>query len=97
MGALQAATAARRLVEMAASDYLAAMVATAATRRYRRRLVATAAMPVLVERAAMAATELAVMAATAAMAALGARVMAATPLVAVAETELCSVLVTTSR
>src|SRR5438552_933728 len=68
MAARRAAMAARRLAEMAASEDLAATVATAATRRYQWRLVALAAMPVLTERAAMAATELEVTAAEGAMA-----------------------------
>ena|SRR5437868_8322354 len=97
MAALRAAMAARRLVEMAASEDLAALVATAATRRDHWRLVALAAMPVLSERAAMAATELEVTAATAAMAALAGQLMAAARLVAMAATEFCSLLVTTSR
>src|SRR5207237_9212426 len=88
MAALRAATAARRLAEMAASEDLAATVATAATRRYQWRLVALAAMPVLTERAAMAATELEVTAAMAAMAAMAGGVMGATRLVAVAATGL---------
>src|SRR5437868_6828602 len=90
MAALRAATAARRLAEMAASEDLAATVATAATRRYEWRLVALAAMPVLTERAAMAATELAATAATAAMAVTAAKRMGATRLVAVAAPELRS-------
>src|SRR5438067_4185076 len=97
MAARRAATAARRLAEMAASEDLAATVATAATRRYQWRLVALAAMPVLTERAAMAATELEVTAAMAAMAALAGRPMAATGLVAMAATALGSVLVRPSE
>src|SRR5947208_2371596 len=49
MAARRAAMAARRSEEMAALEDLAATVATAATRRYQWRLVATAAMPVLTE------------------------------------------------
>src|SRR6266704_2161725 len=96
MAALRAATAARRSEEMVAPEDLAATAATAATRRYRWRLVATAAMPALAERAAMAGTELEVTAATAAMAALVGQLMAAWRLVAMAATEFCSLLVTTS-
>ena len=80
--------AARRLVEMVASEDLAALVATAATRRDHWRLVAPAAMPVISERAAMAATELEVTAATAVTAVTAATLMAATGLVAMAATAL---------
>src|SRR5438874_1909405 len=97
MAALRAATAARRLVEMVASEDLAALAATAASWCYQRRLVATAAMPVLAERAALAATEPEVTAATAVTAALAGRLMGATRLVAMAATEFCSLLLTTSR
>src|SRR5437868_1117035 len=97
MAALRAATAARRSEEMAASEDLAASVARGVGRGGHWRLVAPAAMPVISERAAMAATELEVTAATAAMAALAGRLMAATRLVAMAATEFCSALVTTSR
>src|SRR5437870_3395513 len=96
MGARRAAMAARRSEEMAVSEDLAAMVAKAAARRYQWRLVATAAVPVLAERAALAATELEVTAATAAMAAVAGWLMAATRLVAMAAKEFCSVLGTTS-
>src|SRR5439155_484873 len=54
-------------------------------------------MPVLAERAAMAATELEVTAATAVAAATAVTRMAAAHLAAVAATEFCSVLVPTSR
>src|SRR5437868_4843506 len=56
-----------------------------------------AAVPLLAERAARAAALGAVTAATAAMAALAGRLMAATRLVAMAATEFCSLLLTTSR
>src|SRR5438132_2613619 len=97
MVGLEAGRVALRSVELAAPEDLAATVATAATRRDHWRLVAPAAMPVLSERAAMAATELEVTAGTAAMAALAGRLMAATRLVAMAATALCSALVRTSR
>src|SRR5438874_3904079 len=97
MAALRAATAARRSEEMAALEDLAATVATAATRRYQWRLVATAAMPVLTERAAMAATEPEVMVAMAVAAVTVGRLMAAARLVAMAATEFCSLLLTTSH
>src|SRR5437868_3540778 len=97
MAALRAAMAARRSEEMVASEDLAAMVATAASWCYHRRLVATAAMPVLAERAALAATELEATAATAVTVALAGRLVAATRLVAMAATEFCSLLLTTSR
>src|SRR5438105_12693172 len=90
MAALRAAMAARRSEEMVASEALAAMVATAASWCYHRRLVATAAMPVLAERAALAATELEATAATAATGALAARLMAATGLGAMAAAALGS-------
>ena len=96
MAARRAATAARRSEEMAALEDLAATVATAATRRDQWRLVATAAMPVLAERAAMAASRLADLAALAVTAVTAATLMAATRLVATAAMEFWSVLVTTS-
>src|SRR5437879_315638 len=90
MGALRAATAARRSEEMAVSEDLAAMVAMAAARRYQWRLVATAAVPVLAERAALAATELEVTAATAVTAVRVARLMAPLRLAAMAAMEFRS-------
>src|SRR5438105_14668413 len=90
MAALRAAMAALRLVEMVASEDLAALAATAASWWTHRRLVATAAMPVLAERAALAATELEVTAATAVTAALAGTLMAAARLVAMAAPELRS-------
>src|SRR5438552_8557200 len=97
MAALRAATAARRSEEMAALEDLAATVATAATRRYQWRLVALAAMPVLTERAAMAATEPEVMVAMAVTAVTAGQPMGAARLVAVAAGEFCSLLRPTSR
>src|SRR5205807_420111 len=90
MAALRAAMAARRLVAMAASEDLAATVATAATRRDHWRLVAPAAPAVRSERAAMAATELAATAATAVLVVTAATLMGATRLVALAAPELRS-------
>src|SRR5438270_7173827 len=90
MAALRAAMAARRLVEMVASEDLAALAATAASWWTHRRLVATAALPVLAERAALAATELEVTAATAVTAVTAATRMAATRLVAMAATDFRS-------
>src|SRR5207249_3675269 len=90
MAALRAAMAARRSEEMVASEDLAAMAATAATRRDHWRLVAPAAMPVLAERAALAATELEVTAATAVTAVTAATLMGATRLLAMALLELRS-------
>src|SRR5437016_9155808 len=95
MAALRAAMAARRSEEMVASEDLAAMVATAASWCYHRRLVATAAMPVLAERAALAATELEATAATAVTAAMAARLVAATRSVAKAAAVQCPSLLTT--
>src|SRR5438876_147515 len=57
--AVRAVTAARRPEEMASSEDLAAMVATAASWSSTSRSAALAAMPVLPERAALAATLLA--------------------------------------
>src|SRR5438445_6046494 len=91
------ATGAQGPEEMAALEDLAATVATAAARRYQWRLVATAAMPVLTERAAMAATEPEVMVAMAVTAVTAGQLMAAARLVAMAATEFCSLLLTTSH
>src|SRR2546427_330736 len=90
MAAWLAATAARRSQETAASEDLAAMAATAATRRNQWRLVATAALPAVSGRAAMAATELEVTAGTVVTAAPAGQLMAAPRLVAVAVLELRS-------
>src|SRR5436853_6840826 len=76
---------------------MAALGATAVAWRVTPRWAAMAAIPVLPERAALAATLLADLAALAVTAALAGRLMAATRLVAMAATELCSLLVTTSR
>jgi len=96
MAATAAVTAARRSAEMVASEDLAAMVATAAPCRSTTRSADLAAMPVLSERAALAATLLADRAVTAVTAATVGQLMAAARLVALAATEFWSVLVTTS-
>ena len=79
-----------------ASDYLAAMVATAAACFSQPRSAALAAIPVVLERAALVATQLEVTEVTAVTAATVGRLMAATRLVAMAATEFWLVLVTTS-
>src|SRR5439155_9157898 len=79
-----AVTAARRSEEMAASGDLAAMVATAAACFCQSRSAALAALLVLPERVALAATLLGDRAATAVTAATVGRLMAALGLVGVA-------------
>src|SRR5438105_2757249 len=83
-------TAARRPEEMASSEEMAAMVATAAACWGQPRAEAMAAMPVIPERAALAATLLADLAALAATAATGGGLMAAAGWVAMAATEFWS-------
>src|SRR5438105_4199211 len=97
MAALRAATAARRSGEMAALEDLAATVATAATRRFQLRLLALAAMPVLTEWAATRRSSEVDRAVTAVTAATVGQLMAAARLVAMAATEFCSLLLTTSH
>src|SRR5437667_7078536 len=80
--ARRAVTAARRPEEMAASEDLAGMVATAAPCWGTPRPAALAARPVIRERAALAATLLADLAARAVTAATVGRLMAAARLVA---------------
>src|SRR5438477_214437 len=94
MAALRAAMAARRSEEMVALAALAALAAPAATGAASSgeqwRLVAPAAMPVLSERAAMAATEPEVRAGMAVTAVTAATLMAVARLVAMAAPELRS-------
>src|SRR5438552_13386972 len=80
--------AARRSEEMAASGDSAAMVATAAACFCQSRSAALAALLVLPERVALAATLLGDRAATAVTAATVGRLMAASRLVAMAAMEL---------
>src|SRR5207253_341292 len=86
MAVRAAVTAARRPEALAASEDLAAMVATAASWPRTLRSAALAAMPVLPERAALVATLLADLAALAVTAATVGRLMAAARLVAMAAT-----------
>ena len=76
MAVLDAALAATRLEEMAASEDLAALVATAAKWSKTSRAEALAALPVIPERAALAATLLAVTAAMAVAAVTAVTLMA---------------------
>src|SRR5439155_20418166 len=78
------ASAAPRPEEMAASGEMAATVATAVAQTFKSRPAALAALPVISQRVALAATLLADRAATGATAATVGRLMAATRLVAMA-------------
>src|SRR5438477_4131013 len=90
MAVLEAAVAAVRSGDLAASEEMAAMVATAASWRGTRRAEAMAARPVIPERAALVATLLADRAAMAATAATVGRLMAASRFVAMAGLEVCT-------
>src|SRR6266516_4571203 len=76
--------AARRPEEMAATGEMAATVATAAAQTFKSRSAAMAALPVISQPVALAATLLADRAATVATAATVGRLMAAARLVAMA-------------
>src|SRR5439155_2558768 len=85
--AVLAVTAARRSEDLAAPEEMAALVASAASWRGTRRSEAPAAMRLVPERAALAATLLTEMAALAATAATAGRLMAASRLVGMAVRE----------
>src|SRR5207302_2558591 len=84
---IEVETGARRMEEMAASEEMAARVATAATWSSTPRSAAMAARPVIPERAALVATLLADRPALAVTAALAGRLMAALRLVAMGAEE----------
>src|SRR6516225_1513533 len=97
MASRRAVTADRRLPVTAAMPAVAAMAATVEWWWSRKWTAASVVMPsVRTERAALAAVLLAATAATAALAAPADRLMEASPKVAMAATDLRSVLVMTS-